>query len=105
MGMHPLISDVADAIFPTEFPAYHRLDLRLSRKSTLWGLPVTAFTEVWNVYDRQNKISLRVPDNLVEGLETLEFESETEELDLEINEYLEIPQFPFTFSAGLIYEF
>ena len=105
VGMHPLISDVAGAIFPTEFPAYHRLDLRLSRKSTLWGLPVTAFTEILNAYNRKNKIRLRVADNLVEGLETLEFESETEELDLDINEYLEIPQFPFTFSAGIIYEF
>ena len=105
LGMHPLISDVAGAIFPTEFPAYHRLDLRLSRKSTLWGLPVTAFTEILNAYNRKNKIRLRVADNLVEGLETLAFESETEELDLEINEYLEIPQFPFTFSAGIIYEF
>ena len=105
VGMHPLISDVAGAIFPTEFPAYHRLDLRLSRKSTLWGLPVTAFTEILNAYNRKNKIRLRVADNLVEGLETLTFESETEELDLEINEYLEIPQFPFTFSAGIIYEF
>ena len=105
VGMHPLISDVAGAIFPTEFPAYHRLDLRLSRKSTLWGLPVTAFTEILNAYNRKNKIRLRVADTLVEGLETLEFESETEELDLEINEYLEIPQFPFTFSAGIIYEF
>ena len=105
VGMHPLISDVAGAIFPTEFPAYHRLDLRLSRKSTLWGLPVTAFTEILNAYNRKNKIRLRVADNLVEGLETLAFESETEELDLEINEYLEIPQFPFTFSAGIIYEF
>ena len=105
VGMHPLISDVAGAIFPTEFPAYHRLDLRLSRKSTLWGLPVTAFTEILNAYNRKNKIRLRVADTLVEGFETLEFESETEELDLEINEYLEIPQFPFTFSAGIIYEF
>ena len=105
VGMHPLISDVAGAIFPTEFPAYHRLDLRLSRKSTLWGLPVTAFTEILNAYNRKNKIRLRVADNLVEGLETLAFESETEELDLDINEYLEIPQFPFTFSAGIIYEF
>jgi len=66
---------------------------------------VTAFTEILNAYNRKNKIRLRVADNLVEGLETLAFESETEELDLDINEYLEIPQFPFTFSAGIIYEF
>ena len=105
VGMHPLISDVTGAIVPLEFPVYHRLDLRLSRKSIWWGLPVTAFTEVWNVYNRQNKIRLRVADKLVEGLERLEFEDDTEELDLEINEYLEIPQFPFTFSAGVIYEF
>ena len=105
MGMHPLISDVAGAIFPTEFPAYHRLDLRFSSKNTLWGIPVKAFTEILNAYNRQNKIRLRISDQFAQELETLEFESETEELDLEINEYLEIPQFPFTFSAGIIYEF
>ena len=105
VGMHPLISDVAGAIVPLEFPVYHRLDLRLSRKSTWWGLPVTAFTEVWNAYNKQNKIRLKIADKHVEGLERLEFKDDTEELDLEINEYLEIPQFPFTFSAGIIYEF
>ena len=105
MGMHPLISDVTGAIFPTEFPAYHRLDLRFSSKNTLWGIPVKAFTEILNAYNRQNKIRLRISDQFAKELETLEFESETEELDLEINEYLEIPQFPFTFSVGIIYEF
>ena len=88
MGMHPLISDVAGAIFPTEFPAYHRLDLRFSSKNTLWGIPVKAFTEILNAYNRQNKIRLRISDQFAKELETLEFESETEELDLEINEYL-----------------
>ncbi len=62
-----------------------------------------AYTEILNVYNRKNKIRLRLSDQLAEELETLEFE--TEALDLEINESLEIPQFGFTFSAGLIYEF
>ena len=105
VGMHPLISDVAGAIFPTEFPAYHRLDLRFKYKRTLWGLPVTAFTEIWNVYNKKNKIRLRVADKFAEAIETAEFETDTEALDIEVNEYLEIPQFPFTFSVGIIYEF
>lgn len=105
VGMHPLISDVTGAIFPTEFPAYHRLDLRFQYKRTFWGLPVTAFTEIWNVYNRQNKIRLRVADKFAEAIETAEFETDTEALDIQVNEYLEIPQFPFTFSVGIIYEF
>ena len=99
IGMHPLISDVAGAIFPTEFPAYHRLDLRFSKKRKWWGLPLTAYTEIWNVYNRKNKIRFRLADGLVDRLEaeleTLEFEGDTEELGFELNEYLEIPQFAF----------
>ena len=105
VGMHPLISDVAGALFPVEFPAYHRLDLRFTKKRKWWGLPMIAYTEILNVYNRKNKIRLRFGDQFTEELETLEFETETEALDLELNEYLEIPQFGFTFSAGLIYEF
>ena len=104
-GMHPLISDVAGAIFPTEFPAYHRLDIRFSDKRKWWGLPVTAYTEVLNSYNRKNKIRFHLPDKLLEELETLELEEDTEELGFELNEYFEIPQLGFTFSAGLIYEF
>ncbi|RKU20782.1 hypothetical protein C6500_08165 [Candidatus Poribacteria bacterium] len=105
VGMHPLISDVAGAILSTEFPAYHRLDLRFKYKRTFWGLPVTAFTEIWNVYNRQNKIRLRFPDKFAEAIEASEFETDTEALDIQVNEYLEIPQFPFTVSVGIIYEF
>ena len=104
-GMHPLISDVAGAIFTTEFPAYHRLDLRFSEKRKWWGLPVTAYTEIWNVYNRKNTTRFRLADKLVDELEAVEFEEDTEELGFEINEYFEIPQFRFTFSTGLIYEF
>ena len=104
-GMHPLISDVAGAIFPTEFPSYHRLDLRFSEKRTLWRLPVTAYTEILNVYNRKNKIRFRLADRLLGELETLELEEDSDELGFEINESLEIPQLGFTFSAGLIYEF
>ncbi len=104
-GMHPLISDVAGAIFPTEFPSYHRLDLRLSEKRTLWRLPVTAYAEILNVYHRKNKIRFHLVDRLLEELETSEFEEAADELDFKIDEYFEIPQLGFTFSAGLIYEF
>ena len=109
IGMHPLISDVAGAIFPTEFPAYHRLDLRFSEKRKYWGLPVTAYTEIWNVYNRKNTIRFRLADELADRfeaeLEALEFEEATEALNIDFNESLEIPQFRFTFSFGVIYEF
>ena len=122
MGMHPLISDIAGAIFPTEFPAYHRLDLRFSRKRKYWGLPVTAYTEIWNAYRRKNTIRFRLEGGLANRLEAeleeleaeleaLEFEEGMEEEDIEellgfdLNEYLEIPQFGFTFSFGFTYEF
>ena len=105
VGMHPLISDVAGAIFPVEFPAYHRLDLRFTQKREWWGLPVIAYTEILNVYNRKNTIKFQFSDQFAAELETLEFETETEALDLEISDSLEIPQFGFIFSAGLIYEF
>ena len=66
---------------------------------------MTAFTEIWNVYNRKNKIRLRIADDLAENIEALEFEDETETLDINVNEYLEIPQLSFSFSAGFIYEF
>ena len=113
IGMHPLISDVAGAIFPTEFPAYHRLDLRFSRKGKWWGLPVTTYTEIRNVYNRKNTIRFHLAgelaDRLETELETLEFEEGTEVLSealgFELNEYLEIRQSRFSFSIGFLYEF
>ena len=104
-GMHPLISDVAGAIFPTEFPAYHRLDLRFSDKTEWWGIPMTAYTEILNVYNRKNKIRVPLTDNLLEELETLELEEDADELGFKTNDYFEIPQLSFTFSGGIIYEF
>ena len=113
IGMHPLISDVASAIFPTEFPTYHRLDLRFSRKGKWWGLPVTAYTEIRNVYNRKNTVRFHLAgelaDRLEAELETLEFEADTavltETLGFELNEYLEIRQSRFSFSIGVLYEF
>lgn len=106
LGMHPLLSDVAGAIVPTEFQAYHRLDLRFSRKRTLWGLPVTTFTEIWNVYSSSNKTRFNFANRLVEGINTAEFENEEEfPLDLESAEYKSPIRFPFNFTFGVIYEF
>ena len=103
----PLKSDVAGAIVPTEFQAYHRLDLRFSRKRTLWGLPVTAFTEIWNVYNSPNKTRFSFADKLIEEFEAAELEDDWDEFpfDLESPEYKSFVRFPFNISAGLIYEF
>ena len=82
LGMHPVLSDVAGAIVPTEFQAYHRLDLRFSRKRTLWGLPVTAFTEIWNVYNSPNKTKFSFADKLVEEFKAAELEGDLDGVPL-----------------------
>ena len=74
LGMHPLFSDVAGAIASTGLQVYHRLDLRFSRKRTLWGLPVTFFTEIWNAYNSKNKVKFSFPDKLVDEFKELELE-------------------------------
>ena len=103
LGMHPLLSDVAGSIAPAAFQAYHRLDLRLSRKRTQWGIPVTEFIEFWNVYNSQNKINFSFPDKLV--TESKKIDSEELPLDLETSEYRSPVQFPFNFTFGATYEF
>lgn len=105
--MHPVLSDVAGAIVPTEFQAYHRLYLRFSRKRTLWGLPVTAFTEIWNVYNSPNKTKFSFADKLVAEFKAAELEGDLDEFpfDLESPEYRSLVRFPFNISAGLVYEF
>ena len=103
LGMHPLLSDVAGAIAPATFQAYHRLDLRLSRKRTQWDIPVTEFIEVWNVYNSQNKINFSFPDKLVEEFRGAD--SEEFPIDLETSEYKSPVRFPFNFTFGAIYEF
>ena len=103
LGMHPLLSDVTGALAPAAFQTYHRLDLRLSRKRTQWGVPVTEFIEVWNVYNSQNKINFSFPDNLV--TEFKKTDSEEFPLDLETSEYRSPVRFPFNFTFGATYKF
>lgn len=103
LGMHPLLSDVAGAIAPTAFQAYHRLDLRLSRERMQWGIPVTEFIEVWNVYNSQNKINFSFPDKLVEEFKRAD--AEEFPIDLETSEYRSPVRFPFNFTFGATYKF
>ena len=103
LGMHPLLSDVAGAIAPAAFQAYHRLDIRLSRKRTQWGIPVTEFIEVWNVYNSVNKIKFSFPGNFVEEFKNAEFEGFP--LDVGSPEYRSPVRFPFNFTFGATYEF
>ena len=103
LGMHPLLSDVAGAIAPTAFQAYHRLDLRLSRERMQWGIPVTEFIEVWNVYNSENKINFSFPDDLV--TEFKKTDSEEFPIDLETSEYKSPVRFPFNFTFGATYKF
>ena len=107
LGMHPLLSDVIGAITPAAFQAYHRLDLRLSRKRTRWDIPITEFIEVWNVYNSKNKINFSFPDKLVTEFKEADSEEFPEEfpIDLETSEYASPVRFPFNFTFGAIYEF
>ena len=107
LGMHPVLSDVVGAIVPTEFQAYHRLDLRFSRKRTLWGLPVTMFTEIWNVYNSKNKITFNFVDKFVEEINAAEIDTE-EDFPLVLDSPFEITspvRLPFSINVGIIYEF
>ena len=107
LGMHPVLSDVVGAIVPTEFQAYHRLDLRFSRKREWWGLPVTAFTEIWNVYNSPNKITFNFVDKFVEEINAAEIDTE-EEFPLVLDspfEYTSPVRLPFSINVGIIYEF
>ena len=99
-GMHPLLSGEVGSAFRTRLPTYHRLDLRLNAKRELWGLPLTGFVEVLNVYNRRNVMKFVFSDELLEVVSQNE-ESNAEEL----NELTEIPQFPFIVSTGIIFEF
>ena len=101
LGMHPLLSDVAGAIAPAAFQAYHRLDLRLSRQRTQWGIPVTEFIEVWNVYNSKNAIQFSFPDQFPDRF--VEFEGLP--LDVESSESKSPVRFPFNFTFGATYKF
>ena len=107
LSMHPLLSDVAGAIAPAAFQAYHRLDLRLSRKRTQWGIPITEFIEVWNVYNSKNEINFSFPDKLVTEFKEADSEEFPEEfpIDLETSAYTSPARFPFNFTFGATYEF
>ena len=82
------------------------LDLRFSRKRTWWGIPVTAFTEIWNIYNSPNKIRFNFADKLVEEFKAAELEDDLDEFpfDLESPEYKSPVRFPFNISVGFIYE-
>ena len=103
LGMHPALSDVAGAIVPAALQTYHTLDLRLSRKKTVWGFRVTEFIEIWNVYNSKNKINFSFPDKLV--TEFKKADSEELPIDLETSEYRSPVRFPFNFAFGATYEF
>ena len=107
LGMNKVISDNLDAILQIELPPYHRLDLRLSRKSRWFGLPVTEFIEIWNAYFflHQNSMRLGVSKQLLDVIENIAPEDLPEDFDPATLESIKVPQIPFLFSIGVIYEF
>ena len=105
LGMNKLISDNLDAILQAELPPYHRLDLRWSRKTRYFGLPVTEFIEVWNVYLNKNGMRLGVSNQILDVLENIAPEDLPEDFDPATLESISVPQIPFVISGGIIYEF
>ncbi len=111
LGMNKVISDNLGAILEAELPPYHRLDLRLSRKGSWFGLPVTEFIEIWNVYLRRNSMRLGVSNQLLDVIENIAPEDwsdedwSDEDFDPATLEPRKIPQIPFFVSVGVIYEF
>lgn len=107
LGMNKIISDNLDAILETELPPYHRLDLRWSRKSRYFGLPVTEFIEIWNAYFflHQNSMRLGVSNRVLDIIESIAPEDLPEDFDPATLESIKIPQIPFLISFGVIYEF
>ena len=105
LGMNKVISDNLDAILQTELPPYHRLDLRYSHKTRYFGLPVTEFIEIWNVYLNKNSIRLGVSNQFLDIIENIAPEDLPEDFDPATLESLRIPQIPFAISGGIIYEF
>ena len=106
-GMNKIISENLDAFLETKLPPYHRLDLRLNRKTRFYGLPVTAFIEIWNVYLHRNSVRLGVSNQILDFIENTAPEDFLEDFDRSALANIEVPQIPFPFfiSAGIIYEF
>ncbi len=107
LGMNKVVSDNLDAFLHAELPPYHRLDLRLSRKSRYWGLPVTEFIEIWNVYFflHQNSMRLGLSEQLIDVVENISPEDLPDDFDPSTLESIKVPQIPFLFTIGVIYEF
>lgn len=107
LGMNKVISDNLDVILQTELPPYHRLDLRWSRKSRYFGLPVTEFIEIWNAYFflHRNSIRLSVSDQVLDHIENIAPEDLPEDFDPTTLESIKAPQIPFLFTIGVTYEF
>ncbi len=107
LGMNKVISDNLGAILEAELPPYHRLDLRLSRKSSYFGLPVTEFIEIWNAYFflHQNSMRIGVSNQLLDVLENIAPEDLPEDFDPATLESIKVPQIPFLFTVGVTYEF
>ena len=107
LGINKVIPDNLDAILEAELPPYHRLDLRWSRKSRYFGLPVTEFIEIWNAYFflHQNSMRLGVSSRVLDVIENIAPEDLPEDFDPATLESIKVPQIPFLISVGVIYEF
>ncbi len=107
LGMNKIISDNLGAVLEAELPPYHRLDLRWSGKTRYFGLPVTQFFEIWNAYFflHQNSMRLSLSDQVFDVIENIAPEDLPEDFDPATLESIKVPQIPFLFTVGVIYEF
>ena len=84
-GMHPLLNNLQGEDVPlASLPAYHRLDVRVSKTFNINGWQIDGFLEILNVYNKKNTIKFFNPED---------------------NDTEEAPQFPTIPYIGLTLEF
>lgn len=88
-GVRPLVGGISSAYSLVKLPAYHRLDVRLSRKQKIRGMKVGIFLEVVNAYNFNDAIIFRYSTGIEGTGNASGFSS----------------QLPRFFSAGLTLEF
>lgn len=55
-GLRPLVGEISSSYSLVTLPAYHRLDMRLSRKQKIRGMKVGIFLEIVNAYNFHDAI-------------------------------------------------
>ena len=97
-GLNPLFASL-DRIVRVKLTPYHRLDFRISKKWSLFGMKIGGFIEILNVYNRKNTIQFIQQAGTFEALGE---EVTVEEHETEEEESNQLPLLPY---FGLTIEF